>query len=99
MNIVKIAALLVIVGLISSVGVSPSFAYWDKTEYPEIEGTIQVGSEFKSELAQLRTDQEDLINLCLLILSFRFLKKKTDSHLKFSPNPRSCSKYMRLNIF
>ena len=42
-----------IVGLISSVGVSPSFAYWDKTEYPEIEGTIPVGSEFNSELAQI----------------------------------------------
>ena len=53
LNIVKIAALLVIVGLISSVGVSPSFAYWDKTEYPKIEGTIPVGSEFNSELAQI----------------------------------------------
>ena len=53
LNIIKIATLLVIVGLISSVGVSPSFAYWDKTDYPAIEGTIPVGSEFNSELAKI----------------------------------------------
>ena len=50
---VKITALLVIMGLITTVGVSPSFAYWDKTEYPAIEGTIPVEKEFNSDLAQI----------------------------------------------
>jgi len=40
-------------GLITTVGVSPSFAYWDKTEYPAIEGTIPVEKEFNSDLAQI----------------------------------------------
>jgi len=50
---IKITALLVIMGLITTVGVSPSFAYWDKTEYPAIEGTIPVEKEFNSDLAQI----------------------------------------------
>ena len=42
---VKITALLVIMGLIATVGISPSYAYWDKTEYPAIQGTIPVETE------------------------------------------------------
>ncbi|MDC0218268.1 PepSY domain-containing protein [Nitrosopumilus sp.] len=42
---IKITALLVIMGLIVTVGISPSYAYWDKTEYPAIEGTIPLENE------------------------------------------------------
>ena len=41
----KITALLVIMGLIATVGISPSYAYWDKTEYPAIQGTIPIENE------------------------------------------------------
>ena len=41
----KITALLVIMGLIATVGISPSYAYWDKTEYPAIQGTIPLENE------------------------------------------------------
>ena len=50
----KITALLVIMGLIATVGISPSYAYWDKTEYPEIQGTIPLENEIvDSSLAQI----------------------------------------------
>ncbi len=42
---IKITALLVIMGLIATVGISPSYAYWDKTEYPAIQGTIPIENE------------------------------------------------------
>ncbi|MDC0638876.1 PepSY domain-containing protein [Nitrosopumilus sp.] len=42
---IKITALLVIMGLIATVGISPSYAYWDKTEYPAIQGTIPLENE------------------------------------------------------
>ena len=32
-------------GLIATVGISPSYAYWDKTEYPAIQGTIPLENE------------------------------------------------------
>ena len=32
-------------GLIATVGISPSYAYWDKTEYPAIQGTIPIENE------------------------------------------------------
>ena len=51
---VKITALLVIMGLIATVGISPSYAYWDKTEYPAIQGTIPLeNEEVDSSLAQI----------------------------------------------
>ncbi|MDC0208533.1 PepSY domain-containing protein [Nitrosopumilus sp.] len=51
---IKITALLVIMGLIASVGISPSYAYWDKTEYPAIQGTIPLENEIvDSSLAQI----------------------------------------------
>ena len=41
-------------GLIATVGISPSYAYWDKTEYPVIQGTIPVeNKEFNSSLAEI----------------------------------------------
>ena len=50
----KITALLVIMGLIATVGISPSYAYWDKTEYPAIQGTIPLENEVvDSSLAQI----------------------------------------------
>ena len=51
---IKITALLVIMGLIATVGISPSYAYWDKTEYPAIQGTIPLENEIvDSSLAQI----------------------------------------------
>ena len=51
---IKITALLVIMGLIVTVGISPSYAYWDKTEYPAIQGTIPLeNEEVDSSLAQI----------------------------------------------
>ena len=51
---VKITALFVIMGLIATVGISPSYAYWDKTEYPSIQGTIPLeNEEVNSSLAQI----------------------------------------------
>ena len=50
----KITAVLVIMGLIATVGISPSYAYWDKTEYPAIQGTIPLENEqVDSSLAQI----------------------------------------------
>ena len=41
-------------GLIATVGISPSYAYWDKTEYPAIQGTIPLeNEEIDSSLAQI----------------------------------------------
>ena len=41
-------------GLITTVGISPSYAYWDKTEYPAIQGTIPLeNEEVDSSLAQI----------------------------------------------
>ena len=41
-------------GLITTVGISPSYAYWDKTEYPAIQGTIPLENEIvDSSLAQI----------------------------------------------
>jgi len=41
-------------GLIATVGISPSYAYWDKTEYPAIQGTISLeNEEVNSNLAQI----------------------------------------------
>ena len=51
---IKITAILVIMGLIATVGISPSYAYWDKTEYPAIQGTIPLeNEEVDSSLAQI----------------------------------------------
>jgi len=41
-------------GLIATVGISPSYAYWDKTEYPAIQGTIPLeNEEVNSSLAEI----------------------------------------------
>ena len=41
-------------GLIATVGISPSYAYWDKTEYPAIQGTVPLENEIvDSSLAQI----------------------------------------------
>jgi len=38
----NIIAILAIVALVGTIGLSPAFADWDKTKYPSIEGTIPV---------------------------------------------------------
>ena len=47
MNFIKmvsknIIAILAIVALVGTIGLSPAFSDWDKTKYPSIEGTIPV---------------------------------------------------------
>jgi len=50
----NIIAILVIVTLATTLGISPVFADWDKTKYPNIEGTIPVeNSQDYSELSQI----------------------------------------------
>ena len=39
----KLAVLMLIGVLVTSVGATPAFADWDKTNYPAIKGTIPVG--------------------------------------------------------
>ena len=45
----KLAALMLISVLVTSVGATPAFADWDKTSYPAIQGTIPIedGQDFK----------------------------------------------------
>ncbi|MDC0450629.1 PepSY domain-containing protein [Nitrosopumilus sp.] len=50
----NIIAILVTVAVVSTIGLSPAFADWDKTKYPNIEGTIPVGNnEDYSNLTQI----------------------------------------------
>jgi hypothetical protein len=50
----NIIAVLAIVALATTIGISPALADWDKTKYPNIEGTIQVeNNQNYSELAQI----------------------------------------------
>jgi hypothetical protein len=50
----NIIAVLAIVALATTIGISPALADWDKTKYPNIEGTIQVeNNQNYSELAQV----------------------------------------------
>ena len=50
----NIIAILVTVAIVSTIGLSPAFADWDKTKYPNIEGTIPVGNnEDYSNLTQI----------------------------------------------
>ena len=50
----NIIAILAIVTLATTLGISPVFADWDKTKYPNIEGTIPVeNSQDYSELSQI----------------------------------------------
>ena len=50
----SIIAIMGIVALVGTIGLSPAFADWDKTKYPSIEGTIPVDSnENYSNLAQI----------------------------------------------
>ena len=50
----NIVALLAIVALATTLGISPALADWDKTEYPNIEGTIPVeNNEDYSNLNQI----------------------------------------------
>ena len=50
----SIIAILAIVALAGTIGLSPVFADWDKTEYPSIEGTIPVeNNEDYSNLTQI----------------------------------------------
>jgi hypothetical protein len=50
----NIVAVLAIVALATTIGISPAFADWDKTKYPNIEGTILVeNNQNYSELAQV----------------------------------------------
>ena len=50
----NIIALLAIVALATTLGISPALADWDKTKYPNIEGTIPVeNNENYSELAEI----------------------------------------------
>ena len=41
----NIIAIFAIVALVGTVGLSPAFADWDKTKYPNIEGTITVEND------------------------------------------------------
>jgi len=38
----NIIAIFAIVALVGTIGLSPAFADWDKTKYPNIEGTFQL---------------------------------------------------------
>jgi hypothetical protein len=50
----NIIAILAIVALATTLGISPALADWDKTKYPNIEGTIPVeNNQNYSELAQI----------------------------------------------
>ena len=50
----NIIAILAIVALVGTIGLSPAFADWDKTKYPSIEGTIPVeNNQDYSNLAQI----------------------------------------------
>ena len=50
----NIIAILAIVTLATTLGISPVFADWDKTKYPSIEGSIPIeNSQDYSELAQI----------------------------------------------
>jgi len=50
----NIIAILAIVTLATTLGISPVFADWDKTKYPSIEGTIPIENSQKySELSQI----------------------------------------------
>ena len=50
----NIIAILAIVALATTLGISPALADWDKTKYPNIEGTIAVeNNQNYSELAQI----------------------------------------------
>ena len=50
----NIIAVLAIVALATTLGISPALADWDKTKYPNIEGTIPVeNNQNYSELAQI----------------------------------------------
>jgi len=50
----NIIAILAIVTLATTLGISPVFADWDKTKYPNIEGTIPIENSQKySELSQI----------------------------------------------
>jgi len=50
----NIIAILVIVTLATTLGISPVFADWDKTKYPNIEGTIPIkNNQNYSELTQI----------------------------------------------
>ena len=50
----NIIAILVTVAVVSTIGLSPAFADWDKTKYPNIEGTIPVeNNEGYSNLTQI----------------------------------------------
>ena len=44
----KLAALMLIGVLVTSVGATPAFADWHKTNYPAIEGSITVGESTNS---------------------------------------------------
>ena len=45
----KLAAVMLIGVLVTSVGATPAFADWDKTKYPAIQGTIPIedGQDFR----------------------------------------------------
>ena len=50
----NIIAILVTVAVVGTIGLSPAFADWDKTKYPNIEGTIPVeNNQNYSNLAQI----------------------------------------------
>ena len=43
----NIIAIMAIVALVGTIGLSPAFADWDKTKYPNIEGTIPIENNRK----------------------------------------------------
>ena len=50
----NIIAILVTVAVVGTIGLSPAFADWDKTKYPNVEGTIPVeNNENYSNLSQI----------------------------------------------
>ena len=46
----KLAALMLISVLVTSVGATPALADWDKTNYPAIQGSIPVGESLGPRL-------------------------------------------------
>ena len=70
----KLAALMLISVLVTSVGATPAFADWDKTSYPAIQGTIPIadGQDFAElsniTLVDAMSTAEDAVPFYLLNL-------------------------------
>ena len=70
----KLAAVMLISVLVTSVGATPAFADWDKTKYPAIQGTIPVteGQDYddlsKISLVDAMSAAEDAVSDSLSLI-------------------------------